>query len=311
MNLYPSQPTYNRGEKQATAILEETALGIAASELAAETFSKGVILSCDLVEERANKYRKPANNRIYQTFMGLKACGYDGVYGENIFSPDELFHAFAFLHSTEWSMQIFGYASPNVCSAVFQAAYARCKIDQYSTPPDTFLNGAGGQVIEYEEFLPGGPVEGLIFYELSLLARMNENAVRNAIQADNSIRKVKSPDSKYIEVPISDARRWLEGTRGFTRSRLGAPKGDSDDLLFVPIARDGSFFNNGCRRPTGFYVGQKGDESCYETFEKALTALNAMEVCYWRRPNQLSGVHGIVRGVDIVAKTRVELGLED
>jgi hypothetical protein len=311
MKLATSQPTVKRGEEQAHAILEETAICIAASELAVDTFTKGIPHLDTILKERTKKYMKPENNMLYQIGMGLKAHGYDGVYGDEIFNPDGMYHFYAAIHSMEWSQEIFGYSTPNVCSPVFQASFARCKLDEQESPPSTFLNGAGGQVIDYEEKLPGGHYEGLIPYELALLARMNENAVRNALQADDSIRKVKRQGTKYIEVPVEDALRWLEGTRGFTRSKLSLSNKTNVTTIAVPIARDGTFFNVNCRRPSGFYIGPKGAESSYDTFEAALKALNAMDVPYWRRPNMKSGVHGIVRGVDVVEKTRTELGLED
>jgi hypothetical protein len=303
-------PSHVRGQAQTNAVMEETSSRIAALICGAECFSKGVPIFQETLAVKEEEFSKPKNNQLYQIFMGLKAFGYDGIYGNDIFEPDGLYHAFASLHvPLDWVYEFFGTAlPPTVCEPIFQAAFARCKLEEGNNPPETFLWAAGGQVIGYEEFLPGGEVVGLIPYELSLLARMTESAVRNSIAADDSIRKIKG-DAKYIEVPIEDAQRWLEGTRGFTPTRRERNTGNH--LLEVPYADDGSCFQENCRRSDGkFSVGKKGQEEKIESFSEALSSLNFMDIPYWRRPHPKTGVPGIVRGRGLVAKTRKELGLD-
>lgn len=56
----------------------------------------------------------------------------------------------------------------------------------------------------------------------------------------------------------------------------------------VPFAADGSFFNPSLKRTrTGKYtVGGRGQEVAFDAFEEAVAYLRAMEIAYWRRPNE-------------------------
>jgi hypothetical protein len=302
------QPDVTSAAEQKALLLKETAIGIAAIELAAETFSKGTPLFVEMAEIQAERYLKPENNKLFQIYDKLRLFGYEGVYSDDMFPADEMYHAYAFLQSTNFTTDIFSIETSGTCEVVFQAAFARCKLDRNRNPPATFLDGAG-QDLNYEDYLPGGWNQGLIPYELALLARMNEKAVRNSLLADSELQKFKPETSKYMELSVDDSLVWLLRTRGFTPSKLNReqPKG----AIEVPISRDGSFFSVHSRRPSGFFVGKKGAEISYATFHDALEALNKMDTPYWRRPNAQSGVHGIVRGVDIVYKTPAELGLVD
>ncbi len=80
------------------------------------------------------------------------------------------------------------------------------------------------------------------------------------------------------------------------------------DILFVPVAKDGTFFSPECKRSSGYQLGPKGLERTYDDYVEALEALNAMEVPRWRRPNA-RGYWGTVTAISWTRKTRAELGL--
>ena len=71
----------------------------------------------------------------------------------------------------------------------------------------------------------------------------------------------------------------------------------ADDVVFVPVAADGSSFHPGLARSGKFVIGAKGEEVPHATFEDALGALQRMATPRWRRPND-AGNWGIVSGRD-------------
>lgn len=85
-----------------------------------------------------------------------------------------------------------------------------------------------------------------------------------------------------------------------------------DDVVFVPVANDGSVFNPGLRRPGkghdgGYTIGSKGSERVVVTFDEAIAELQKMEAPRWRRPNPESGNWGIVTGQTWKRMRRSEL----
>ncbi len=104
------------------------------------------------------------------------------------------------------------------------------------------------------------------------------------------------------------ALTWLQKRKDFLNSiwaegEPAAPKGSGpgvsvelDRMIFVPVARDGSIFNPDLVRGGVYQIGAKGEEQNFRTFAEALSALNAMPVPRWRRPNE-KGHWGIVSGV--------------
>ena len=74
------------------------------------------------------------------------------------------------------------------------------------------------------------------------------------------------------------------------------------------MTRDGSVFHPGLKRSGGYTIGEKGDESQAEHFDKALAVLQRMPTPYWRRPNAV-GNWGIVAGVRWVRLDASDLDL--
>jgi hypothetical protein len=106
-------------------------------------------------------------------------------------------------------------------------------------------------------------------------------------------------------IPAEQASRWLKERPEFYNSiwretpvpHYGASvDAPFTNVLFVPVARDGTPFHPGLNRGAGYTVGAKGEEVGYATFPEAMSALQRMATPQWRRPNP-AGNWGIVSGV--------------
>jgi hypothetical protein len=85
---------------------------------------------------------------------------------------------------------------------------------------------------------------------------------------------------------------------------------DVGEVLFVPVARDGSWFDPAsCRNARGYTIGPKGAEQAVDDYKEAVARLSRMSTPYWRRPNE-RGHWGIVSGVSWQRKILSEIGLE-
>lgn len=78
-----------------------------------------------------------------------------------------------------------------------------------------------------------------------------------------------------------------------------------EDYVFVPVANDGTYFHPGLFRDgeerekagtAGFTIGPKGAELIVADFDEAVALLAKMDTPRWRRPNDGSGLWGIVSG---------------
>ena len=136
---------------------------------------------------------------------------------------------------------------------------------------------------------------------LSLFGGVTEGRIRNILSSnDSGLEKVGQ------RVTAASAAAWLKGRKEFFASIWQqpdevVPKAAStnfaDDVIFVPVAADGSLFHPGLARGGKFMIGAKGEEVSHPTFEEALGALQKMATPRWRRPND-AGNWGIVSGRD-------------
>lgn len=136
---------------------------------------------------------------------------------------------------------------------------------------------------------------------LAILGGVTEGRIRNILSSgEGGLEKVGQ------SVTGVSAAAWLKGRKEFFASIWQQPdevfpeaaSADfADDVVFVPVAADGSFFNPGLARGGKFMIGAKGEEVSYSTFEDALGALQKMATPRWRRPND-AGNWGIVSGRD-------------
>ena len=141
-------------------------------------------------------------------------------------------------------------------------------------------------------------------HSMSIFASLSEGRVRNLLsKSDGTLERGQNGG-----IVAMSALTWLQKRKGFlssiwadeeeTLSEPSEPAAviDMDRVIFVPVARDGSIFNPDLARSGTYQVGAKGEEQNFSTFTEALSALNAMSVPRWRRPND-KGHWGIVSGV--------------
>lgn len=136
---------------------------------------------------------------------------------------------------------------------------------------------------------------------LALFGGVTEGRIRNILSSgDGGLEKVGQ------RVTAVSAASWLKGRKEFFASIWqqpdeAAPEAPSPDfsgeVVFVPVAADGSHFHPGLARGGKFMIGAKGEEVSYPSFNEALSALQKMATPRWRRPNE-AGNWGIVSGRD-------------
>lgn len=134
---------------------------------------------------------------------------------------------------------------------------------------------------------------------LAIFGGVTEGRIRNILSSgDGGLEKVGQC------VTASSAATWLKRRKEFFASIWQQPDEASpearspdfsDDVVFVPVAADGSFFHPGLDRGGKFMIGAKGYEVQHTTFNDALRALQKMATPRWRRPND-AGNWGIVSG---------------
>lgn len=136
---------------------------------------------------------------------------------------------------------------------------------------------------------------------LAILGGVTEGRIRNILSSgEGGLEKVGQ------SVTAVSAMAWLKGRKEFFASIWQQPDEEvpeaatadfADDVVFVPVAADGSVFHPGLARGGKFTIGAKGEEVPHAIFEDALAALQKMATPRWRRPNN-AGSWGIVSGRD-------------
>ena len=183
----------------------------------------------------------------------------------------------------------FGFFHHGILASLVALAAARLKIDQG---------------------------ERLTLAEVALLLD-----VREATVITNAHRKnfptVEDDNRRYAEP--SDVLPWMV-KQGYLPTRMPVqgeaetpPSGASADeeaVVFVPVARDGSWFGPDCSSGGRYTIGAKGDEVKFTDYFAALDALLKMPTPRWRRQNG-NGTPGIVAGVrfDRVRRSDIQRAL--
>ncbi|WP_245815692.1 hypothetical protein [Luteimonas chenhongjianii] len=154
--------------------------------------------------------------------------------------------------------------------------------------------------------------ERLTMADIALLLDVREPTVITNAHRKN-FPTVEDENRRYAEP--GDALPWMlkQGyvpTKGLPGESDTAhqtePVGDLDDVVFVPVARDGSWFGPDCRVSGRFTIGAKEAEEKHKDYFTALEALVRMPTPRWRRPNG-NGVPGIVAGVRFDRMRRADL----
>lgn len=236
---------------------------------------------------------------LFAGFRAWRDYGILGKYQDGIPTPHD---GYALVLMSSPGVELYDSSHADNCSAVLQGMVAREKIDLARGRPTPGFVAEGW----FREFSVGGSHSGLTVFELSLLARISIQGVRNELQKPGA-PKAQKADSGLVTVDPLEAHQWLMGRRGFTDTYSIAT--DEEGLL-VPIAKDGSIFDTSCRQGAGYKIGKKGEERYVEIYTEALDFLVNMPKAYWRRPSPTSGVPGIVSASSWARKTRKELGLD-
>lgn len=141
-------------------------------------------------------------------------------------------------------------------------------------------------------------------HSMAVLGTVSEGRVRNLLSGSEGALE-RGPEGGIVAM---SALTWLQRRKDFLNSIWSEdepiattdsePAGPiaPDRITFVPVARDGSIFNPDLVRGGVYQIGAKGEEQNFSNFAEALSALSAMPVPRWRRPND-KGHWGIVSGV--------------
>lgn len=215
---------------------------------------------------------------------------------ERTFSPAVL-HGYEMERQTHGEMDVldaheigagdvpFGYFHRGILADLAARAAARLKVDQG---------------------------ERLTMAEIALLLDVREPTVITNAHRKN-FPTLEDENRRYAE-PV-EVLPWMlkQGyvpTKGLPGALGSAHKAEPaeaiDDLVFVPVARDGTWFSPDCRASGRFTIGAKGAEEKYSDYFTALEALVRMHTPRWRRPNA-NGIPGIVTGIRFDRMRRADL----
>ncbi|NBN79918.1 hypothetical protein GWI72_16695 [Microvirga tunisiensis] len=130
-------------------------------------------------------------------------------------------------------------------------------------------------------------------YALAAFGGVSERRIRNMMSGT-----ANSLTNDNGKVPAREALQWLADRETFRPSvwrdqdagadEAGYPEEEElGDMLFVPVARDGSHFHPGLARDGKFTIGRPGAELTLPTFEEALAVLQQSASPAWRRPSPM------------------------
>lgn len=142
--------------------------------------------------------------------------------------------------------------------------------------------------------------------QLSALAGISLKSMKNLLAPKSGSADLRLNGNG--EIARSEAALWIEARSDFKSSVWNeeirktsdcddeADNHTLDDVVFVPIAKDGSWFDPvTCRSNRGYTIGPKGSEQPVSDYHEALQQLARMKTPYWRRPNA-AGNWGLVAG---------------
>jgi hypothetical protein len=156
---------------------------------------------------------------------------------------------------------------------------------------------------------------GVSIDQLSALARMAPKSLRNLLTPKSGDGDLRVDEHGVIAASV--ALRWIKKRDNFKSSVWMTVAADGpvyqpdtetiDEVLFVPVAKDGSTFDPvTCRSGGGYTIGPKGAEQKIEGYFDALAILAKASTPFWRRPNA-HGNRGIVTGVSWIRLDAAEI----
>lgn len=282
-------------------------------------------------------------NVVVQEGAGQRALGIDGDSDfAQSGHPDDLVdlqrydiwqyveHVQRYVEHQEWidslpnELTLLSLAVERVFSASVVANYEKDKLENPAPDPlpGAFEEGAGD--VSTAHFYRGILV-GLVSLASARLKldkgerlTMGEIAaligVREPTVVTNAHRKnfptVEEGNRRYAEP--ADVLPWMikNGFRPTTKAgaatepRPTVPE-DSEDVLFVPVARDGTWFSPDSRHNGRYKVGAGTNERSFADYYEALAALLRMPTPRWR--TKRDGVPGIAFGVRFDRVSRPDL----
>lgn len=143
--------------------------------------------------------------------------------------------------------------------------------------------------------------EALTAEELAILAGRAPQTIKNKLAGE-----YKEINGKQHHIEAEEANAWLSRQKDYYPSiwreqddtaRLVETDKGMGDVVFVPVAKDGSTYHPGLQRDGKYQIDADGAEREFDTFEEALAALQKMHFPQWRRPTP-EGRWTRVRGVD-------------
>ena len=144
--------------------------------------------------------------------------------------------------------------------------------------------------------------EPIILSQGYLLTGMGIQSIRNAAsKGEISLTKNEHyPGVTFIDDGSMDVVTWIKSRKGY-RHKPNSLDTQSEDVVRVPFASDGTFFSPECRMTKGFQIGKRNGKGPMKQryvsdYWQALKDLETMEKPHWRRPSKTTGVPGTVTG---------------
>ena len=137
--------------------------------------------------------------------------------------------------------------------------------------------------------------------ELAILSGRAPQAIKNKLAG-----QYKEITGSQDHIAAEEASAWLSRQKDYYPSiwreqdntaRLVETDMGLGEVLFIPVAKDGSLYHPGLVRDGKYQIDADGKEREFDTFEEALAALQKMHFPQWRRPTP-EGRWTRVRGVD-------------
>lgn len=152
--------------------------------------------------------------------------------------------------------------------------------------------------------------------QLAALARISPKTLKNLLTPSNDSGLKLNREGK---IPGAAAFAWLKTRSDFKSSVWHEARSDVEStenahtvdlgpVVFVPVAKDGSWFSPDLCRAGHYTIGSKGAEESVNEYETALGRLSRMATPRWRRPND-DGNWGIVAGIRWERRTAAEVSL--
>lgn len=158
---------------------------------------------------------------------------------------------------------------------------------------------------------------------LAALAGIEHKTLQNILSPSSrsGLRKIGTVPDKG-RVRTVDAKRWLATQKGFrptispgdkptdtSLSKQGPTVVDAKQIRFVPVAKDGSRFDSSLEVDGAYWIGEKGNEEHFRSYDAALKALQYMYRPTWRRLDS-AGRTRFIAGVTWERVDTSELGLK-